>query len=106
MANVILVRDSVLLTPRLDRCGVAGVMRAAVLAAAAAAAMAVEERRLEAADLARAQEVFLTSALIGLRPVRGLAGKMLTAGPVTRRLQELLAPQLEMRAQTAGGVHG
>ena len=55
MSNVFLVREGRLATPRLDRCGVAGVMRAAVLHAAAqrAASSRREERVLDALDLER-----------------------------------------------------
>jgi 4-amino-4-deoxychorismate lyase len=94
MSNVFLVQQSTLLTPRVDRSGVAGVMRAEVLAAAAAAGIRAEERVLDAEDLAGSQELFLTSALIGIRPVRELAGRPLVPGPVTRRLQTQLAARL------------
>jgi len=107
MANVFLVRGARLLTPRLDRCGVAGIMRARLLATAAGAGITVEQRVLENADLAGADELFLTSALIGIRPVRELAGTRLAApGPLTRRLQELLAPLLAMSGASAGGRDG
>src|SRR5205823_5998469 len=46
MSNVFLVRDERLLTPRLDRCGVAGVMRRVVLAEAAKAGSAAGEGAL------------------------------------------------------------
>jgi 4-amino-4-deoxychorismate lyase len=98
MSNVFLVKDATLLTPRLDRCGVAGVMRAVVLAAAAAAGIPAEERLLAAEDLAAAHEIFLTSALIGIRPVRELQGVPLAVGRVTRRLQAALAPLLARTA--------
>jgi 4-amino-4-deoxychorismate lyase len=100
MSNVFLVEDSRLRTPRLDRCGVAGVMRAVAMSAARQAGIAVEECVLEAQDLARAQEVFLTSALIGVRPVRELDGRALAPGALTRRIQQLVAPLL------AGGSDG
>jgi len=106
MANVFLVRDAVLLTPRVDRCGVAGIMRAVVLAAAARAGIAAEERGLDAQDLAAAHEIFLTSALTGIRPVRELAGAPLGAGLVTRQLQAAIAPLLAMAAAPAADTHG
>jgi 4-amino-4-deoxychorismate lyase len=90
MSNVFLVRESKLLTPRLDRCGVAGVMRGLVLEIAAAAGIRAEECRLGAADLAAAEELFLTNALTGIRPVRELDGVSLAVGPVTRDLQSRL----------------
>jgi 4-amino-4-deoxychorismate lyase len=94
MTNVFLIRDSNLCTPRVDRCGVAGIMRELVLEVAAAAGIAAEERVLDAQDLARAHEVFLTNALTGIRPVRELAGASLARGAVTRKWQEHLAPLL------------
>lgn len=91
MTNVFIVRNSQLATPRLDCCGVAGVMRRTVMQAAGAAGIAAQECSLRAADLKNAQEVFLTNALIGIHPIRELDGKPLVPGPVTRRLQEQLA---------------
>jgi 4-amino-4-deoxychorismate lyase len=102
MSNVFLVHGGGLRTPRLDRCGVAGVMREAVLQAASAAGIAAEECVLNAEDLARAEEIFLTNALIGIRPVRELAGRTLPAGTLTPRLQELLAPLLAAPGGLAG----
>jgi len=101
MSNVFLVLDAKLVTPRVDRCGVAGVMRAAVLDAAAAAGLPTVERVLDAQDLSRASEVFLTNALTGIRPVREVAGAALPPGPLTRRLQQRLAPL--MMATPGGG---
>ena len=102
MSNVFLVRGSRILTPRIDRCGVAGVMRALVLELAAAAAMSAEERRLDAADLETADEIFLTNALIGIRPVRELGGKPRLPGPATRQLQRELAAYLSGGPQPGG----
>lgn len=94
MSNVFLVEGATLRTPRLDRCGVAGIMRSVVLREAAAAGIAAEETVLDATDLARAPEVFLTNALIGVRPVRALDGEPRSPGSVTRELQRRLAPLL------------
>jgi len=91
-----------LLTPRVDRCGVAGIVREVVLEAAAAARIPVAERGLDEGDLADAEELVLTSSLIGIRPVRELDGRPLEAGPVTRRLQAHLAPLLGAGVDATG----
>jgi 4-amino-4-deoxychorismate lyase len=101
MSNVFLVHDSTLLTPRVDRCGVAGIMREVVLEAAAAAGIPAAECVLDERDLARARELFLTSALTAIRPVRELDGVSRGAGPVTRRLQAHVAPLLAAAAESA-----
>ncbi len=103
MSNVFLVREGRLATPRLDRCGVAGVMRAAIARVAPLAGISFAERPLTLADLNDAEEIFLTNALTAIRPVRELAGRPLGLGPATRRLQEALAPFLSGARELPGG---
>ncbi len=86
-ANLFAVLDGRLLTPRVDRAGVAGVGRALVLRDVAEA----RERTLPAAVLAQASELILVSAVRGALPVRRLQDHRLRVGPWARRLQELFA---------------
>ena len=95
MSNVFIVEGSRLRTPRLDLCGVAGVMRRVVLREAGRAGIAVEEAVLGVADVAMAEEIFLTNARMGAWPVRELDGRPLQPGPLTRQVQQILAPLLE-----------
>jgi 4-amino-4-deoxychorismate lyase len=74
-ANVFLVQDETLRTPRLDRCGVAGIRRSCVLAAAERIGLPVEIGRITAADLDRADEVFLTSSVAGIRRITCIDGR-------------------------------
>jgi len=94
MSNVFLVRESCLLTPRIDQCGVAGVMRRVVLREARQVGIPARECELRAENLQAADEIFLTNARIGIWPVRALDGRALTPGPVTRHLQSVLEPLL------------
>lgn len=93
-SNVFLVHRGQLATPRLDRCGVAGVMREVVGMLAGRCGIHFEKRPLGREELATAEEIFLTNALTGIRPVRELASRALTVGPITRCLQQALAPLL------------
>jgi 4-amino-4-deoxychorismate lyase len=90
MTNVFAVFDGVAVTPRLDRCGVAGVMRGALLDALPRAGVPVAEREVRPADLAGASEVFLTNALIGAWPVREFEGVTFAPGTVVRHAQALV----------------
>lgn len=74
-ANVFLVQEGTLRTPRLDRCGVAGILRSCVLAAADALGLPVEVDRLGAADLDAAEEIFLTNSVTGMRRVTCIDGR-------------------------------
>jgi 4-amino-4-deoxychorismate lyase len=70
MSNVFIARAARVVTPRVDRCGVAGVMRGVVLRECAALGIAVTEERVAPDELARADEVFITNARIGVVRVR------------------------------------
>lgn len=73
-ANVFWLWAGRLYTPSLA-CGVlAGTMRARVIAAAGVMGVEVAEVRVGLAELARADAVFLTNSLIGVRPVRSMDG--------------------------------
>jgi 4-amino-4-deoxychorismate lyase len=95
MSNVFIVEGSTLRTPRVDVCGVAGVMRRVVLREAARDGISVHEDVLGAEQLQKADEVFLTNARIGIWPLCALDSRVLQPGPVTRRLQQILEPMLE-----------
>jgi 4-amino-4-deoxychorismate lyase len=94
MTNVFLVRESVLLTPRIDQCGVAGVMRRVVLREARQLGIPARECELRSENLQAADEVFLTNARVGIWPVRSVDDRVLTPGPITRHLQTMLQPLL------------
>ena len=74
MSNLFLVRNGGLATPRLDRCGVAGIMRARVIALARGLGIPVEETDLRPPDVSAANGAFLCNSLIGLWPVRLVDG--------------------------------
>ncbi|MDP8985944.1 MAG: aminodeoxychorismate lyase [Pseudomonadota bacterium] len=72
MSNLFVRRGRSLLTPRLDRCGVAGVMRRWVLEQAPALQLHARERRLRWEDLSMADEVFMTNAVAGVVPLASI----------------------------------
>lgn len=99
MTNLFLRRGTTLTTPALERCGVRGVMRRWILEEAPALPVTVKEARIVWPDLAAAEEVFVSNALIGVRPVRAIEwredGRLLRfqdfelAGRLQRRLEAL-----------------
>ncbi|MGI9342916.1 MAG: aminodeoxychorismate lyase [Gammaproteobacteria bacterium] len=91
MSNFFCVRNDCLLTPALDRCGIAGIMRAVVLAEAATAGLATQLADLPLDELLDDDELFLTNSQFGIWPVRSLAGRSRRVGPRTRSLMLRLA---------------
>jgi 4-amino-4-deoxychorismate lyase len=86
MSNVFVVRDDVLQTPLLDRCGVSGVMRAHVIEIAKTLGLRVEETRMHLETVYQADEVFLTNSLFPIWPVRQFESCNYDARPIARLL--------------------
>jgi para-aminobenzoate synthetase/4-amino-4-deoxychorismate lyase len=89
--NVFVVRGDAVATPPLDGRILPGVTRGAVLRLLGDLGVAVHERPVALADLATATEVFVTSAIGGVRPVEACApvGEW-PVGPVTRAVDDAL----------------
>ncbi|MEO4046426.1 aminodeoxychorismate lyase [Pseudomonas sp. CAU 1711] len=94
-SNLFLVKDGVLLTAELSRCGVAGVMRAQILELAVREGIALQVRDIAYDELLAADEVFLCNGLYGIWPVRQLQGRDWPAGALTRKLQALVRSLLD-----------
>ena len=90
MSNLFLWLDGHLLTPRLDRCGVAGVARARLIRQARAAGLDVEEAEIGLNDVLAADEVMLSNSLIGLRRVAHLAERTWPEPVISPQLHALL----------------
>ncbi|MBN9624514.1 MAG: aminotransferase class IV, partial [Actinobacteria bacterium] len=95
-ANIFIVEDGALATPPLDGRVLPGTARAATLALAADLGITAAERPLTLADLQAADDLFLTSSLRGIRPVRSLDGEPLgLTDPVVERLAALRSRWLD-----------
>ncbi len=87
-ANIFWVEDGELFTPALD-CGVLdGLARTAVMDRAAALGVAAREVRAGPAALGRAEAVFLTNSLMGLRPAATLDERRLNRPPLLDALAD------------------
>ena len=72
MSNLFIRRGSTLITPAVDRCGIAGVMRRWVLEQADSLELRATIGRLRWDDMGRAEEVFMTNAVVGIVPVAAI----------------------------------
>jgi 4-amino-4-deoxychorismate lyase len=89
-SNIFLVHSGRLLTPRLDRCGVRGVMRAAILRAFKDRC---DQRRIALDMLPEAEELFVCNSVRGVFPVTRVDHWEYEVGPVTREVQKWLEGQ-------------
>lgn len=90
MSNVFMVKASKLLTPMLDKSGVAGIMRAQIILLASELNIPVFETHIHLDDFIVADEIFITNSIIGLWPVSEMDNKAYSVGPITQKLQHAL----------------
>jgi len=95
-SNLFLVREGVLVTADLQRCGVAGVMRAALLAEAERLAIPLHVTDISLEQLQQADELFLCNSVYGVWPVRAFADLSWPVGPLTRKLQSIARTLLDV----------
>ena len=93
MSNVFLELDGELVTPSVDLCGVAGVMREVVLHTAAQGGRALRIAALPFDVLGRCRALALSNARMGLVPVHELDGRALAADSPLHALAAQVAAQ-------------
>lgn len=91
-ANIFIVMAEQLLTPRMDRSGVRGIIRGRIVREFKARA---ELRRIGLDMLQEASEVFLCSVFRGIVPIHKIGDQRYEIGPVTREIQAWLAERIE-----------
>lgn len=90
-ANLILQHGNQLITPRLHRCGVAGVMRDVIAAIAPSLGLSYQEADVPLARLFTADALWACNSLMGLRPVSTLAGHVWPVSSFTLPIQAAIA---------------
>ncbi len=95
-SNLFVVKSGVLYTPKIDNCGVSGVMRSLVMDAAIKYGLEVKEARISVVDVTNADEVFLTNSIIILWPVKQFVKKVFNVGPITHGMQDWLLKAVEL----------
>ncbi|MHC8396222.1 aminodeoxychorismate lyase [Pseudomonas sp. LB3P93] len=94
-SNLFLIRDGVLITADLKRCGVAGVMRAELLFQAESLGIPTQITDISLDQLQWADEVFVCNSVYGVWPVRAYAALSWSVGPLTRKLQTIARALLD-----------
>jgi 4-amino-4-deoxychorismate lyase len=85
-SNLFLIKNGVIHTPDLGRCGIEGVVRGLVMDRARDQGMRVHVGDLDLEDLWEADGLFVTNSLIGLWPVREIDGRELQVGSIDAEL--------------------
>lgn len=91
MSNIFAVKDNMLFTPELSRCGVSGIMRKTVVKLAKELGFSVYEKTFTKSELEDADELFITNSIIGIWPVKVIEKTRFTrVGDITKQLQQVV----------------
>lgn len=104
MSNVFLQHRDELWTPRLDRCGVAGVMAERVEQIAERLGWPVRHTDLTPNQLGQGDGVFLTNSVIGVLPVTELGGHRLQRSKAGQAIMRELQKRGEVRNWAEDGT--
>ncbi|MCF6354042.1 MAG: aminodeoxychorismate lyase [Candidatus Polarisedimenticolaceae bacterium] len=75
MSNLFLIKKGLLITPDLQRCGVAGVMRGLIIELAAKLNIPVLIESVSLDDVKSADALFISNSLIGILPVKAFSSQ-------------------------------
>jgi 4-amino-4-deoxychorismate lyase len=95
-SNLFLIKDGVAITAALERCGVAGVLRGALIDEASATGIEIVVRDIQMSELQHADELFVCNSVYGVWPVRGFEQLSWPVGPLTRKLQRTALALLDI----------
>lgn len=87
--NLFFVRDGIIHSPDLGRCGVDGVMRQVILKKLKQWQNSVKIGHYSLQDVLNADECFLCNSVQGIRPIHTLGQHTFATGDITQRLQQI-----------------
>ena len=90
MSNLFIVQNQQVLTPRLDHCGVAGVMRRWLMEQLRSSGLDVMETTITLDGFRVADERFFCNSVFGVWPVARFEDSRWSPGPVSRLAQQLI----------------
>ncbi len=102
-SNVFIVKDNVLYTHPATNLILRGITRQIVCQLAKAVGLAVKEETFLVEALHQADEVFITSTMMEVMPVRSIKGqieKNYTIGPITLKLQNHFSQKIQALSKT------
>lgn len=93
MSNVFLVKKGKVMTPVLDQCGVAGIMRDWLMKRFSEHGMPVLECEVFMTDLSQVDEVFFCNSVFGIWPIRQCGVHNWPLGSITQQAQQWVTEQ-------------
>jgi len=89
-SNIFIVKNDEIITPKLDNCGVSGVMREQIIEKLRITGSLVHVKDIQYKELLDADEIFLSNSVISIWPVARLNERIYSVFSVTKKIMSLL----------------
>jgi len=86
MTNLFVVKQGVVLTPKLEQSGIKGIIRQVLIDICLEYEIPVQQQTMTKAFVLAADEVFVTNSVVGIWPITELQGHVYKIGELTQRL--------------------
>ncbi|NOQ17335.1 MAG: aminodeoxychorismate lyase [Methyloprofundus sp.] len=86
MTNLFVVKNGILLTPKLDQSGIKGIIRQIIIDLCLAHEIPLQQQIMTKEFVLAADEVFVTNSVIGIWPITQLQDSSYKVGDLTQRL--------------------
>ena len=93
--NIYAIHDNILITPKLDKCGVEGTRRAVILDLAKLLGIKIKVDTLSAKELGQADEVFISNSIIGIQSISQIGDIGLGESPITKKIKDAFTEKIE-----------
>ena len=98
MSNIFTVIDKTLVTPELNHCGIAGVIRGQVLKIAKEHQINTEIRTVSKDEIVQAREIFICNSLLGVCAVNTIDGVKVQSNTITNTINATLNKRMSLNA--------
>jgi 4-amino-4-deoxychorismate lyase len=100
MSNVFFIKNGILLTPDLERCGVNGIIRNQILSIARENNIETHIRNINNDEIDSMDEIFITNSIIAIWPVKSVNDNQYSIGNMTRNFETELKQRMRINAKT------
>lgn len=95
MSNLFLIVDGTIITPKLDQCGVDGIVRQWVIDQCKVNRIELNIRRVSMDLMVKASSMFMTNSLMGVQPVGSYQGVTLEDSSIINQIQQWYQQDVE-----------
>lgn len=90
MSNLFYIKNNILFTPKLNLCGIKGVIRRKIIENSKISGFEIKIKKTSLKQLLNADEIFVCNSVIGIWPVKKILKQKFSIGKFTKKIKKIL----------------